>query len=50
MATITWFPGNIHNSYHNSNQANDVMASKYDILLKAIKKKTNDMVGHHNLN
>ena len=36
---LPWFPGNIHNSYHNSNQAYDVMASKYDILLKAIKKK-----------
>ena len=36
---LPWFPGNIHNSHHNSNHANDAMASKYDILLKAINKQ-----------
>ena len=40
MATITMVSGQ-HTQfiYHNSNHANDVMASKYNILLKEINRQ-----------
>ena len=39
MATITVVSGQKTQFISNSNYANDVMASKYDILLKAINKQ-----------
>ena len=39
MATITVVSGQHTQFIYNSNHANDVMANKYDIVLKAINKQ-----------